>query len=293
VKRVKYLRLAAVVVAAVLVAVVAASARTSAASAGAGKGPVASNESDIGPSPELGNGPAPVKGQFIYTVQADVPGVVARVETWASVDGSRSGAVRWIKCSMEGRIIPQCLIRTPAGKGPDSLNDRTYAGVQKLPADPAVLAAFLERHNSCNADPGHPMLSADEAAFSEIVMITGAVQVLPPRYGAILFQAAAKIPGTKVLAHLADAAGGSGIAVSMIESVPRVGHPGRNWGRIELIFTPRTYQYIGLQQFEGPSEHGPWTMIRATSLRSYRFVKTAPANYTGGAAMGATVCVSP
>ncbi|MGO8891481.1 MAG: hypothetical protein ACLQB1_17550 [Streptosporangiaceae bacterium] len=87
--------------------------------------------------------------------------------------------------------------------------------MRKLPADPAVLAVYLERHNSCNADPRHPMLPADEAAFS------------------------------------------------------------------------------GSEQFSGRSEHGPWTLTSATSLRSYRFVKTAPANYTGGASMGTTVCVSP
>jgi hypothetical protein len=271
VKRIKYLRIAA----AVLVAVLVAGVDTSTASAGAG------------------NGSSPANSQFIYTVQADVPGVVARVQTWASVDGSRTGAVRWTKCSMEGRTIPQCLIRIPAGKGPDGLNDRTYAGVQKLPADPAILAAYLERHNSCDAGPALPRLSADEAAFSEIVMITDAVQVLPPRYGAILFQAAAKIPGTKVLAHLKDAAGGSGTAVSMIESVSRIGRPGRDWGLIELIFAPRTYRYSGLQQFNGASEHGPWTLINATSLRSYSFVKSAPTNYTGGASTGVTVCVSP
>jgi hypothetical protein len=283
VKQVKYFRMAAVAVAVVLVAVVVAGMPIRAASAGAGNGP----------SPKASNGPGPANSQFIYTVQADVPGVVARVRTWASVDGSRAGAVRWIKCSMEGRTIPQCLIQIPAGKGPDGLNDRTYAGVQKLPADPAVLAAYLERHNSCNAGPGSPRLSADEAAFSEIVMITDAVQVLPPRYGAILFHAAAKIPGTKILAHLTDAAGGSGTAVSMIESVSRIGRPGRNWGRIELVFTPGTYRYIGQQRFNGPSEHGPWTLISATSLRSYEFVKTAPTSYTDGASMGVTVCVSP
>jgi hypothetical protein len=62
----------------------------------------------------------------------------------------------------------------------------------------------------------------------------------------------------------------------VVESTPRTGSPGRNWGRIELIFTPRTYRYIGLQEFRGPSAHGPWTLGRAASLRSYRFVKTAP-----------------
>ena len=279
VKRIKYFRMAAFLVAAVLGAVVIAGVHASIASAGAVKG--------------ASNGSQPADNQFIYTVQADVPGVVAQVQTWASVDGSRAGAVRWTKCSMEGRTIPQCLIRIPGGKGPDSLNDRTYAGVRKLPSDPAVLAAYLERHNSCNAGPSLPRLSADGAAFSEIVMITDAVQVLPPRYGAILFQAAAKIPGTKVLAHLKDAAGGSGTAVSMVESVSRIGRPGRNWGLIELIFAPGTYRYIGVQLFNGPSEHGPWTLINATSLRSYKFVNTAPTNYTNGASMGVTVCVSP
>jgi hypothetical protein len=278
-KRVKYLRPAAAAIAAILVMAVPASA--------------ASAHVGIGPSTELGTTLAAVKGPFIYTVQATVPGVVKRIDMWTSVDGSRSGAERWTKCSMEGRTTPQCLILIPKGRGPDGLNDRTYVGVENLSADPAVLAAYLEGHNSCNAGPGNPMLSASQAAFSEIVMITDAVPVLPPRYGSILFHAAAKIPGAKVLAHVTSAAGASGTAVSMLESSPRIGKSGRNWGRIELIFAPRTFQYVGMQQWEGPSAHGPWTVINATSLRSYKFVKTAPHNYTGDASMGTTVCVSP
>jgi hypothetical protein len=61
--------------------------------------------------------------------------------------------------------------------------------------------------------------------------------------------------------------------------------PRAQLGRFELIFTPRTYQYIGLQQFSGPPAHGPWTLTSATSLRRCKFVKTAPANYTGAASM--------
>jgi len=194
-----------------------------------------------------------------------------------------------------GHITPSCLIRLPAGRGPDKLNDRTYAGIQqKLPVDPALLAAYLQRHNSCDANPGNPMLPANQAAFSEIVMIADAIQVLPPGYGKLLFQAAAKIPGTNVLAHVADAAGGSGTAVSMVESTSKIVSAGRNWGRLELIFTLRTYQYIGVQQFSGPSARGPWTLASATSLRSYKFVKTAPHNYNGNASMGSDpICVSP
>jgi hypothetical protein len=243
VKRVKYLRVAA----AVLVGSMAASGCTSSTSAGSGKGP------GTDPSPAASKASASVNSQFIHTVQADVDITASRIETWASVDGSRDGAARWTKCP----------------------------------------AAYLERHNDCNADPRHPKLSANEAAFSEILSIADAVQVLPPHYGAIFFQAATKLSGTKVMAHVTDAAGGSGTAVSMILSTSKAGSAGRNWGRIELIFTPRTYRYIGLQEFLGPSAHGPWTLGRAASLRSYKFVTTAPHDYTGGASMDNTVCVAP
>jgi hypothetical protein len=89
------------------------------------------------------------------------------------------------------------------------------------------------------------------------------------------------------LAHLTDLAGSSGTGVSMIEN------SGRNWGLFELIFTPGTYQYLGTQFFRGPSAHGPWTLADASSLLSYKFVKTAPHDYTGGASGGTTVCISP
>jgi hypothetical protein len=96
---------------------------------------------------------------------------VTRVETWTSVDGSRTGSERWTKCSAEGRTIPQCLIM--------------------------------------------------------------------------------------------------------------------------LIFTPGTYDYLGLQFFTGPSAGGPWTLSTASSLRSYKFVNSAPHDYTGGGSFGTTVCISP
>jgi hypothetical protein len=284
VKRARYLRIAAVAAAAAVVL-------ASAVPADASKGPNVTKPSAAGQE-----APAPADHQFIYTDQADLPGPVKRVETWASVDGTRNGSIRWTKCSMEGHTIPQCLIRLPKGHGPDQLNDRTYQGIQqKLPRDPALLAAYLQRQNSCDADPARPMLAPNQAAFSEIILITSGIQVLPPGYGKLLFQAAAKIPGTNVLAHVADAAGGSGTAVAMVESTAKIESAGRNWGRFELIFTPGTYQYIGLQSFRGPSARGPWKLSGATSLRSYKFVNTAPRNYTGNASFGSSgaLCFSP
>lgn len=293
VKRVKYQRIAAVAAAAAVVL-------ASAASADASKGPNTTKPSAVVQETQgtqaAQAAPAPADSQFIYTVQADIPGAVRKVETWASVNGTRNGSVRWTKCSMEGHITPTCLIRLPKGHGPDKLNDRTYVGIQqKLPTNPALLATYLQQHNSCDADPARPMLAPSQAAFSEIILITGAIQVLPPGYGKLLFQAAAKIPGTNVLAHVADAAGGGGTAVSMVESTAKIVSAGRNWGRFELIFTPGTYQYLGLQSFSGPSAHGPWKLTGATSLRSYKFVKTAPRNYTGNASMGSSgaLCFLP
>lgn len=217
VKRAKYQRIAAVAAAAAVVL-------ASAVSADASKGPNITKPSAVVQEPQGAQGaPAPADSQFIYTVQADLPGAVRKVETWASVDGTRNGSVRWTKCSREGRITPTCLIRLPKGHGPDKLNDRTYQGIQqKLPTNPALLAAYLQRHNSCDADPARPMLAPNQAAFSEIIMIADGIQVLPPGYGKLLFQAAAKIPGTNVLAHVADAAGGGGTAVAMVESTAKI-----------------------------------------------------------------------
>jgi hypothetical protein len=131
VKRVKYQRIAAVAAAAAVVL-------ASAASADASKGPNIAKPSAV--VQEAQEARAPADSQFIYTVQADIPGAVRKVETWASVNGTRNGSVRWTKCSMEGHITPTCLIRLPKGHGPDKLNDRTYAGIQqKLPANPALL----------------------------------------------------------------------------------------------------------------------------------------------------------
>jgi hypothetical protein len=278
--RVKYHLVVVAVVAAVLGVVTVISLRHGAPTAS--KAPAVASKA-----------PAPINSQFIYAVQADLPGPVKRIETWTSVDGSRTGSERWTKCSMEGSTIPQCLIMLPKGRGPDALDDRTYTGIQqKLPADPGQLAAYLQTHNSCNADRGQ-MLAPNQAAFSEIAMITDAIQVLPPGYGQLLFQAATKIPGTNVLARVTDLAGGSGTAVSMVESTAKINKPGRNWGLFELIFTPGTYQYLGLQFFTGPAAHGPWTLAGASSLLSYKFVRTAPHDYIGGASSGTTVCISP
>jgi hypothetical protein len=181
---------------------------TSTVAADASKGPnITKHSAAVQEAPAPADKPA--DKQFMYTDQAGLPGPVKKVETWASVDGTRNGSIRWTKCSMEGHTIPQCLIRLPKGHGPDQLNDRTYQGIQqKLPRDPALLAVYLQRHNSCDANPKNQMLGPNQAAFSEIILITGGIQVLPPGYGKLLFQAAAKIPGTNVAARVADAAGG-------------------------------------------------------------------------------------
>jgi hypothetical protein len=105
--------------------------------------------------------------------------------------------------------------------------------------------------------------------------------VLPPRLGAALFDAAAKIPGVTVLPHVADAAGGQGIAVAM---TPREGPAsGPIWPRtrFELIFDPHTYRFIGSQAV-APGGSARGAVLLASHLLKVSFTDTAPARYTKG-----------
>jgi hypothetical protein len=102
-----------------------------------------------------------------------------------------------------------------------------------------------------------------------VAAILGNEQVLPPGLGRALFQTAAAIPGATVLPRVTDAAGGRGLAVARNES-PAL--------RQELIFTPGSYRFIGVQEILirplGSLRAG--TVWVASSLADARIVNTAP-----------------
>ncbi len=229
--------------------------------------------------------PEPADGQFIYTSSKTVDSgrtgrAAFRVQTWLSVDGQKASATRWSHC-MDVRQ-PSCLLEIQSGTNmPGYIPDRTYAVLRTLPTDPGTLLSYLEQHSTCLQPPGFGMkMSSYDAAYAEIYMILTSVLVLPPKFGAALFAAAAKIPGVTVLPHVVDAAGGQGIAVAMTYATgdatysPQVRH--------ELIFDPHSYRFVGAQSIIARAAVG-WPageLLDSTALLSSAIVNSAPTDYT-------------
>jgi hypothetical protein len=106
--------------------------------------------------------------------------------------------------------------------------------------------------------------------------ILGHGLVLPPGIGKALFETAAKIPGAVVLRGVTDGAGGRGIAVARGAS-PQL--------RTELIFAPRSYQFVGVQDVLTRRIAGlrAGTVWAASSLIRAKIVNAAPVTSLGAA----------
>lgn len=231
--------------------------------------------------------PAPRGSQFIYTETAFVLTVPAgtsrtapRWETgtalqqmWQSVSGSRPGAFGIPHCQVDGRRRSPCqpLIRIPAHTGQPGVS--SYAELQKLSTSPQALLSYLEKPNGCPpASVGNRTIRFGRAdrAWNQIGIILGTNMVLPPRLGQALLQAAARIPGVILLPNVVDAAGRRGIAVARTASGVL---------RTELIFAPRSYRFIGVQDVLLKTGHGlpAGTVWAASALVRAKVVDTAPA----------------
>jgi hypothetical protein len=222
--------------------------------------------------------PVPRHNQFIYTDVSSVGGRPRQsqtIQTWLSADGSRAGAQRLTPCYQANNRPRSCTYKAPRYRGSPALV--SYAWVKTLPTDPRALLTYLEGNSGCNQLPRNPQTSGldrYDAAYSEIYVILGTLYLLPPKLGAALFDAAAKIPGVTVLPHVVDAAGGQGVAVAM---TPAVGPAGAHT-RYELIFDPHTYRFIGSQAVTTGSARG--TVLLASGLLNADIVNTAPTRYT-------------
>jgi hypothetical protein len=240
------------------------------------------------------NQPAPHGSQFIYT-QTAVTSVIptggtrtnpvwatatAEQQMWQSVDGSRAGAIAIPRCHAAGRTQSSCipLTRIPATGNPPATG--SYAGLGTLPTSPAALLAYLEEPNGCPPAMavGGRSVRLDRAgrAWNAISDILGNNMVLPPRLGHALFEAAARIPGVVLLPSVADAAGQRGVAVA------------RTAGgvlRTELIFAPRSYRFIGVQDVLLKSGDGlrAGTVWAASALVRAGVVNAAPGTPAGNA----------
>ena len=236
-----------------------------------------------GPGAGPGRLSAPRDGQFIYTNTATLSrlpapsraGAAPRLtlqrgseQMWQSVDGGKPGAFGTSPCQA-GR--GECLVLIPPGPQTPALT--TYAGLAALPRPPTALLSYLQRHNTCPAlarpggRPARASTGSDE--WEMLTALLGNNLVLPPGLGKALFEAAARIPGSAVLPAVADAAGGGGIAVARNDT-PSL--------RTELIFAPRSYRFIGVQDVITRRDGGlrPGAVWAAASLRAARVVNTAP-----------------
>jgi hypothetical protein len=220
----------------------------------------------VGSGPAPGSGASPRADQFTYTdtriVSHLTPGRVLRgsVRMWQSVDGSRPGAFRITPCPPGA----DCLVLIPPGADTPALP--SYAGLTRLPRDPAALAAYL-RHNTACREAAKAGPASTE--WNALTALLGHAQLLPPGLGQELFQTAAAIPGAVVLPDVTDAAGGHGVTVARNSSSAL---------RDELIFAPGSYRFIGIQQIvihplAGLRAGAVWS---ATSLADTHIADTAP-----------------
>jgi hypothetical protein len=212
--------------------------------------------------------PLPGKSQYTYTLTLGGFGrkLNSVTKQWISVDGMRPSSGFTNDCGMKGD--PSCMMRLMPLQAAKFFS---YTGVQKLPSASGPLLGYLagEQAKACAIDGIRLDQSSDE--WSGIFTILSDVPVLPPHFGAALFDAAAKIPGVTVIKNATTGTGERGIAV--IRSV----HPIRIQNtfyvkRAELIFDPHTYRYIGNSLVFGGSPPKPLT----STLITTKFIDSAP-----------------
>ncbi|MET8198040.1 CU044_5270 family protein [Micromonospora taraxaci] len=189
--------------------------------------------------------PAPRAEQFILTTTKGFGPVVGQNElsesltrSWMSVDGTRDSMI-WVSDPPVGgrqqTVIPGCRDGRAAEWGPDgSLLKSTRpctptpAYLNKVPTEADSMLSYLRRMSGGTA-------SSDEEAFANVGdLIRG---YLPAQSRAALYEAATKIPGVIASSSMTDAAGRSGIAVSLVGNIDRY----------DLIFEPKTYRLLSWQ----------------------------------------------
>ncbi len=215
--------------------------------------------------------PVPGTGQFIYAQvvttgtgrSAHRPDLV-RGQEWVSVTGAQPTTMSGTSCP--GAPPAACTIRLRPG-----FYTFTYAGLEKLPTAPSALLDYLYREQSGSCPGTDATASRAELEWAAIYSIMTDVPVLPPRFGAALFTAAAEIPGVTVIRNVTTAAGQPGIAVArkihaLASQDTHVTY------RLELIFSPHSYRSIGISatQLQAPMS------TSATAVTGSRFVATAP-----------------
>jgi hypothetical protein len=191
----------------------------------------------------------------------------SRTQGWTSVDGLRTGMAHVTDEANEK--LPWGPVPPPVTRDPYSWSTvprlncpgraparGTYAFLATLPTDPALLRTWIYGHLDGQNPP-------DKQAWNDIrdMLLT----LAPPRVAAALYRVLATIPGVTVVPDAANAVGRIGIAVS------RAG--------AELIFDPRTYQFIGERAVLTKPEAGvgpAGTVIQSSAMLQWKVVDSLP-----------------
>ncbi|MEU8264886.1 CU044_5270 family protein [Micromonospora sp. NPDC048999] len=193
--------------------------------------------------------PAPRADQFILRTTKGFAPVAGQGEpattltrSWMSVDGTHDGLI-WVSDPPAGgrqsTVIPGCLNGrarewSPAADGTLLNSTRpctpTPAYLNDLPTDATGMLHHLQRMS------GGGTMQSNERTFANV---GGLIQsgYLPAQSRAALYEAATKIPGVVANQTMTDAAGRTGIGVSLAGDIDRY----------ELLFDSNTYQFLGWQ----------------------------------------------
>jgi hypothetical protein len=213
--------------------------------------------------------PVPHKNQFIYaeTLRRANGQPKQQIFEWLSVDGKRLSSARTIPCDFPQS--PGCRMGILATGGVMF----TYAGLQKLPTAPSALLGYLYREQTQNCPTGLlRQMSRPGVEWSGIYTVLGDVPLLPPRFGAALFNAAAQIPGVEVIRNVTTAAGQRGIAVARTVRAKPWRGGALAIEKAGFIFNPHTYQYLGTIEKGNETAH----LLTSNALLKTKFVNSAP-----------------
>ncbi|MFD0339872.1 CU044_5270 family protein [Streptomyces sp. NPDC127117] len=191
-------------------------------------------------------------------------------QVWLSADGSRPGLLREAggpdtPLGTDGPVEtldgPGATPRPSTLDASDpSISNPTSAYVASLPTDPDVLMKLIrDQTRGQGQDP-------DQRAFTAIGDLLAETWA-PPKVGAALYRAAAKIPGVAVVHAADDATGREGIAVA------RTAHGEQT----QWIFDPATYAFLGERTVLAEAgDAGPAGTVVGTSAVLTRAVVDRP-----------------
>ncbi|MFE7975739.1 CU044_5270 family protein [Streptomyces shenzhenensis] len=157
------------------------------------------------------------------------PGKLSQREAWWSQE---PGPVKRLALFYEdGGYVPLRELPPPGSSGtPAGINRPTYKWLASLPTDPDELLDELDRLTM--KEKGQERA---QTIFHKIGELLG--NVMPPRTAAALYEAAAKIPGVKLVDDAVDPAGRHGVGIRRVDS-------GSAWAT-EWIFNRDTLAYLG------------------------------------------------